>query len=374
MKQGDKKFICENKRWRVDTKIYFGDGTYKAVNKRWFATKADAKTWFAKYEQEQIAEHDLTGEQSWTKFYREWLGYRETKVKATTAFTSDKSYYVTFIKPFVEGKTVSQAFDQSNAIAIYENIKRHDCGVARKNGAIAIYLSMLEYAYDLLYIGDRQHQLCRVRMQKLKAPARGRKVSEKRIPWTEEEESQFLTSLGEGTKEWIMFSFFLHVGLRKAEFLALKVGDVDFDRLTLTVGHQMTYEGTGRATYSDNLKSSNSYRDVPISKEDADMIRGWVEANGLCDDDFLWFSPVDRRQPYSKNAFEHLWVTRVSKSGVRYMVPHGARHIISTRGSERATSIHEQILVSQMLGHKPSVDIDVYGNHGSVEEMRALIK
>ncbi|MDD7619416.1 MAG: hypothetical protein PUJ43_06220 [Bacillales bacterium] len=54
------KLIKENDRWRIDAKIYFGDGAHDHCNWIWCATKADAKAFFNDWETKAFGEHGQT--------------------------------------------------------------------------------------------------------------------------------------------------------------------------------------------------------------------------------------------------------------------------------------------------------------------------
>ena len=54
------KLIKENDRWRIDARVYFGDGAHDPCNWRWYATKADAKAFFNDWETKAFGEHGQT--------------------------------------------------------------------------------------------------------------------------------------------------------------------------------------------------------------------------------------------------------------------------------------------------------------------------
>ena len=56
------------------------------------------------------------------------------------------------------------------------------------------------------------------------------------------------------------------------------------------------------------------------------------------------------------------------------MVPHGVRHMIATRVMGNCGSVSDQIALAKILGHTPSVDIDVYANHEDIERAKKIYR
>lgn len=374
MKIGDKKYICENKRWRIDTTYYFGDGTSKRLNKKWFDSKSDAIAYYNDWEKKIVAEHDLTGDLSFEDFVYQWSDFRTTQVRISTTFTCDKPILNLYITPYCKGKTVNEAFEQNNILKIYANIKSHDCSIGRKNAAINILHNMIDYAYNTLLIGDRVHQLAIVRTPKLKKELGQNIEVENRQPWTDEETQKFLESVGIGTRNEIMFRLFISFAMRLGEFLALKPCDIDLSRRIVTVSHQIVYAGYERPVDTTILKSANSYRQFPISEKDANTLEEWIKAFGIGKDEYLFKAVDSKNTPYSKTSFRRAWKNACDKAGIRYMCPHGARHMKAVKLLSKCENLSDQAMISKLLGHTPSVDLNTYANHGDMDKAKKLLE
>ncbi|MDY3362203.1 MAG: tyrosine-type recombinase/integrase [Clostridium celatum] len=65
---------------------------------------------------------------------------------------------------------------------------------------------------------------------------------------------------------YVMINILLHTGLRRGELLGLTWSNINFVDKTISVNHQLTYN-KGKVVFSNKLKSSSSYRVIPISDE-----------------------------------------------------------------------------------------------------------
>lgn len=366
MKNKECKFIKENGRWRVDGKIYFGDGTYAHCNRRWFATKADAKAFFDDWETKAFGEHDQTEDMAFNKLYDRWEQKRLQEVRDTTFSSCDLPVVRSIFKPFFFGKTVREAFSVHNLEALVTNLKGKPFKNAQKNKYLKLVKNIVEYAYMLDIINDKQHQQALIRLQPLRTESAPATEIESRKPWSVEEESAFLSTFEEGSFDRMMMAFFLHAGMRIGEFLALKVKDFSLDKGYVSVSHQIVYKGTGKEEDTEILKSSCSYRKVPMFDEDIANVSMLISSLGL--------RPDDRVFPVARSTFRRKWDSACEKSGVRKMVPHGVRHMIATRMMGNCGSISDQIALAKILGHTPSIDIDVYANHEDIERAKKIYR
>ena len=358
MAKKDCKFIKKDGKWRIDARIYFGDGTFAHCNKRWFSSKAEAKEYYQEWETKKFGEHEMDSDMPFEKFYDKWEEKRLQEVRDTTFITCDRPVINSLFKKFFFKKTVREAFDPNNIESLYSHVRNSGLGVSRKNMYVNLVLNVIEYAYMLMLINDRQHQMAVVRLQKFRKEDNRPSNEKSRTPWSEEELNAFLATFEEGSFERIMFEFFCHSGMRLGEFLALKPKDIDFQNRLISVSHQLTYKGRGKAIDTALLKSQASYRRMVMLESDAKAVFGLIEQRGVEDDEYIF--------PCARSSFRRLWNNACKKAGVRHAVPHSIRHMLAVKLLGNCKSISDQIAVAKMLGHTPSVDIDTYANHENI--------
>ena len=364
MTKRDCKFIKENGRWRIDAKVYFGDGTYAHCNKRWFSSKAEAKEYYDEWETKKFGEHEEDGDMPFENFYDRWEEKRLQEVRDTTFLTCDKPVVTKIFKEFFFGKTVKEAFSAKNIQRVYSFIRNGDETARMKNRKILLIAHAVEYAYMLLYINDREHQMAKVQLQKIREEKCGKKELPEREPWSDEELYLFLSQFSKGSYERIMFEFFCHAGMRLGEFLALKPKDINFQKNYIEVSHQLIYKAKGKAVDTAILKSENSYRKMVLLESDAKAIKSLIEQRGIGEDEFIF--------PTSRSSFRRLWDGAIAKCGIRKIVPHAVRHMLAVKLLGNCKTISDQIAIARMLGHTPSVDIDTYANHENIDKAFSL--
>ncbi|MBI4200005.1 MAG: site-specific integrase [Chloroflexi bacterium] len=168
------------------------------------------------------------------------------------------------------------------------------------------------------------------------------------------------------TPYYALFHTALYTGLRRSEFLGLRVHDVDLTLGTIHVAQGLHVLNGGRITYTEP-KSAKGKRMVALTPSSAIVLRehlAGLEANRLAlgiplEDNGLVFSWADGR-PMLPNSVTRAWRRLVRGLGLTGVRLHDARH---THASLMlAQNIHPKI-VQERLGHSTiAVTLDTYSH------------
>lgn len=150
----------------------------------------------------------------------------------------------------------------------------------------------------------------------------------------------------------------LHTGMRRGEMLALRWGDVDFDRLRITIRRAMV---RGKVT----VPKSGKAREVPLSAELAGVLHDMAETRhrreGFADPGWVFLS-AQGQQLMERNfnrSFTRL-TTAAAKKEVRPLNLHCCRHTFATLALESGRNIK---WVAEILGHSdPTITLRTYAH------------
>lgn len=145
-------------------------------------------------------------------------------------------------------------------------------------------------------------------------------------------ECKSIFSVVKNLKHRVCLTLMYSAGLRVAELCNLKIWDIDFDRMTITVR-----QGKG-----------NKDRCIPLSvviKKGLTQYYDKYKPSG-----FVFFSANDKSTPYSSRSVQHIFnkaieAADIIKIGVS---PHTLRHTFATHLLENGTNI---VMIQQLMGH-----------------------
>ncbi|MGO4920886.1 tyrosine-type recombinase/integrase [Maribacter spongiicola] len=193
-------------------------------------------------------------------------------------------------------------------------------------------------------------------LNKHKALKTAKKVE---IPFSESEMENVLTQIEyaddfEGVRDELLIHVLYVTGMRRAEIIALKVADVDFEIMTIKV-----------------LGKRNKERILPMLAETKDKFKGYLvrrdELNELVDERIMFLTK-------SGNKMYETLVYRLIKKYFREvsskvkMSPHILRHTFATHLLNKGADLNA---VKELLGHSSLASTQVY-THNSIAELKKV--
>ncbi len=195
------------------------------------------------------------------------------------------------------------------------------------------------------------------------AAAKPPKVQPTRDPavWSAEQVRTFLAHVAGDRLEalWIVAA---NLGLRRAELVGLRWGDLDLDRGTLTVRHTRVAYGANK--WDKDPKTPRSRRTVPLRDAlvatlrrhgEIQEVEKIVAADAYSDDGFVFADEIG--QPLEPSWVSATFARRARAASLPRLTLHGLRHSFATVALEAGVDV---LYVSELLGHSsPAVTQNV---------------
>lgn len=161
----------------------------------------------------------------------------------------------------------------------------------------------------------------------------GKKPKETRV-LTKEEQKKFLKTV-EGTGNYNQYALILQTGLRAGELIGLRWSDVDFESKVLHIRRTMECRNSSLGWKVGEPKTSNGFRDIPLTKEAIVILKNQREKNKqlkvipmeFSDSVFLGKDGT----PIKNNAYDTNLLYYCGKAGIPRFSMHALRHTFATR-------------------------------------------
>lgn len=153
-----------------------------------------------------------------------------------------------------------------------------------------------------------------------------------------------------------LFQFAFWTGLRTSELVALKWGDIDWNRNIVRISRAKTQA----ADEAEIPKTRRGTRDVKILSPALEALTAQKTHSFLLEGGFVFLNPLHREPWEGDQAIrKSAWSPALKKSGVRYRNPYQTRH---TYASMMLTAGESPIWVSNQMGHSDTTMI--FRNYG----------
>lgn len=149
---------------------------------------------------------------------------------------------------------------------------------------------------------------------------------------------------------YTLFMILGSLGLRRGEALALKWGDIDEDKNTISILRTVSKNKKGKKALT-STKTTSSERTLFIPKNLKQVLCKYKEQSfNTKDDDFLF---VNLKGEYYTGAVANIWQQEIydNDSSLRKITAHGFRHTLATILYEGSVTIQPKD-VQTLLGHK----------------------
>ena len=291
----------------------------------------------------------------WVAFWLET--YKRPAIKATTY----DMYYGAYTR-YIEPNIGHYKLDALNPVIIQTLIN----DLAKKSLNKSTGLSQSSLKKILITISqayDKAISLNMLYQNPCKDVILPRKKKRKALPFTEDEQKQFISCCINDTTYEHMFVFAFYTGLRLGELQALTWDDVNDDH-TITVSKNLsvvnTYSDTGKKnkTIIDTPKTKKSQRIIPLNKK-AQAIVASQKQNNEKQSPFVFYSAVGTT--LNKRSIYRSFKSILGRAGIESRVTvHSLRHSFATRLLEKGADIKT---VSELLGHKSiQITLDIYSH------------
>lgn len=165
-------------------------------------------------------------------------------------------------------------------------------------------------------------------------------------------ECKRIFSVIKNLKHRVCLTLIYSAGLRVGELCSLKIWDIDFDRMTITVR-----QGKG-----------NKDRCIPLSVLQKKGLIQYYNKYGPSG--FVFFSGKDKSTPYSSRSVQHILNKAMEAAFIlkKGASPHTLRHTFATHLLENGTNI---VRIQQLMGHSDIKSTLIYtrlvnANYGMV--------
>ena len=173
---------------------------------------------------------------------------------------------------------------------------------------------------------------------------------------TPEQAQRFVSTCREDP-EGLIFLIALGTGLRPSEYLALRAGDFDAQRNTLTITRTLERAG-GKWRYAET-KRTRGRRTVTLPTEVAVLLCERISAACL-DAKGLIFRAKNRGPIHERNLVQRLFKPLLSRAGLPNIRLYDLRHTFATLALREGVPAR---VVSEQLGHASvAFTLDVYGH------------
>lgn len=400
-------YYVQGKGWFIDQKYTHPDLGFIHVHRQWFRTKGDAKAAYdivlaaaiARKDKTLSALHDNSG-MPWSFFRADFAEDRQTQIRGSTWHSKDRPMFRKYFDPLFDGLTAGECFSEvmakkvRNAILNAKTQWNEDVTMTDKNRAVAMYLLMLDFAFERDYMTDvTQYRHCKAIVKKFhnldesgtghKRPSIALNLAEvdkllsviEKSKGALEKDAAATGNLrtyreaGFADRDWMVTKLMFVAGLRIGEILALFPENVDFDGSAISVENIVAPDKDGTLRRWKRTKTAKGTRTIPITQTVANDLRSFIQRNGIKPDEFI-FGGEDPGKPMDRSMYGRRLKSYCREAGIPIVTPHAARHTFSTVGHELG---YPAEVIAMILGHNVSVDINIYNHVGNIEKAKKMI-
>ena len=312
-------------KWLIQYRYTDWQGNRKKSTKRGFNTKREAEEWLQTFLVTQQADFNMMFED----FLKIYYADMETRLREHTMRT--KKYIIDLkVLPFF-GKMKMNEIKAAD-IRKWQN-KLIQQGYAPtylrtiNNQVSALFNYAVKY-YDL------PNNPCR------KAGSIGKGKADEMQFWTKEEFDKFVDTVMNKQQSYMAFMTIFRTGMRLGELLALNVGDVDFEKRTISI--TKSYQRMSGRDVITEPKTPRSKRSITIPQFLVIDLQDYVNS-------MYGVEKEDRLFPITKYYLEHEMQRGIKQSGVKRIRIHDIRHSHASMLVELGFSPLE---IANRLGHE----------------------
>lgn len=190
-----------------------------------------------------------------------------------------------YIKPFFANyKNITQILTPKNCADFRAHLTTVTAlSTASKNGKLTLFVELVDYARKVQVINSDTKDDCMYNLTKIK----GRVVQKsEQNKYTPVSDLSKILDVCEDKNFQVATRILYFSGLRFGEFLGMKVKDLDFvgDKIRINISRQRLANGT----LVETLKTTESYKTIILSEQNADVLKEYITSNSLDLNDLLF--------------------------------------------------------------------------------------
>lgn len=315
----------KTEKWLIQYRYTDWQGNRKKSTKRGFDTKREAESWLREFLVTQQADFNMLFE-DFLKIY-----YADLKTRLRENTMRSKKYIIDLkVLPYFGKMRMNEI--KAPDIRKWQND-------LLQQGYAPTYLKTINnqvtaiFNYAVKYY-DLPNNPCR------KAGSIGKNKADEMQFWTQSEFAKFIDCLMDKHQSYAAFMTLYWTGMRLGELLALTVGDIDFEKRTVSI--TKSYQRLGTKDVITEPKTPKSKRVITIPQFLAIDLQDYINS-------LYGARPEDRLFPFTKYYMEHEMWRGIKASGVKRIRIHDLRHSHASLLIEMGFSALE---VRDRLGHE----------------------
>lgn len=315
------KIPKDGRSWYYD--IYYTDiyGNRKEKKSKYYATKKEAQNSEVEFINGIKKNISFDTNISGIELLKEWLVFKENKVKSPTFYSVDnvvKNHIEYFFKQF---KSI-HLIKVEHLLKFREDINSKTFSTDHKNRIILYVQEILDYAvvnYDFdMKVASK--------LQKIKDEHKAKKANDAEWNfWTPDEWKKFIKVVDDDLY-YLMFNFLYFTGLRFGEMVGLTWEYVDLSKSQIKIIQALSTRVKGKLFELLDPKTTNSIRVVDLPDNLVKLLKEHYEKEKKIfgfNNDFFVFGNV-RFIP--RTTFAREMDSYILKANVKRITPHGFRH------------------------------------------------
>lgn len=294
--------------------------------------------------------------------------FEDMRAPKSKAQTIEALHYLIgkHILPSFAGLKISEALTYERVSKWYRSkTNSNKDSAARKNKVFTAFRQILEFAWKAHYITSETYQDLATMVENVRLP---NKPKGDKAVWTIDQEMQFLSVIPQDSIDFPMFTLFCYLGCRLGEFQGLQWKCLNVNQGTITIGQQII-RLNGGVVLSDELKTNESYRINQLDNSTLELLLKYrATLNSSEDDEFIFPSPFNSREPISRTEFRRRFNKYITLSGVPKIVPHGVRKSKATMIAGVCRNAEEVAVGAKFLGHSSSMFMGTYVSQTGIQQ------
>jgi integrase len=283
------------------------------------------------------------------KFYfdsmiKKWLENKKEKIATAHKYEQfNRDYFTPFFKT-----TDIRDIKTSNIHELYDSLPKHLNPKTKKNIMTGLH-SFFNWVLYLEYI-EKMPMFPKI------------ETSDPDWQWLDvDEQEKLLMAIPETDRHLFLF-LALH-GCRPSEARSLKVKDIDFTRLAITI--RRTFSGKSGNILVEHTKTRKN-RIIPIN---LDFLHALKQiCNNRFGEDFVFLNPRTQK-PYSKTTYGELWDKARKETKINITSYEALRHSFA---SQRVTRNIDLYSISKVLGHTDIKTTQRY-SHVNLDSLKKIM-